>query len=223
MARLPNRDPRAPRLACDLERPEAARDVFVDGALTEGLLLEGVQFVGIDAEEVELKRFVVTEVDLSGAKLDGLDLEDGSIKACNLASLRSDSCTIERVVIEASRLTGAALVKARLMDVVFRDSPIDMPSFRFGRFDRVRFESCRLIEADLQGVTARACSFIDCDLSGAQLSQGSFAGSAFRGCRLAGVKGLEALKDTQMACQDVMEIATALAASLGIEIRDDIY
>jgi hypothetical protein len=55
------------------------------------------------------------------------------------------------------------------------------------------------------------------------LSQGSFAGSAFRGCRLAGVKGLEALKDTQMACQDVMEIATALAASLGIEIRDDIY
>jgi uncharacterized protein YjbI with pentapeptide repeats len=222
MARPPNRDPRAPRLASDLERPKVATDVFVDGGLTEGLLLEGVQFAGIDAEEVGLKRFVVTEVDLSGAKLDGLDLEDGSIKACNLASLRSKSCTIERVVIEASRLTGATLVKPRLTDVFFRGSPIDISSFRFGRFNRVRFESCRLIEADFQGVTARACSFIDCDLAGAQLSQGSFAGSAFRGCRLAGVKGLEALKDTQMAWEDVMEIATALAASLGIEIRDDI-
>ena len=223
MARPLNRDPHPPRLACALERPEVAAEVFVDGARSEGLLLEGVQFADIDVETVELGRFVISEVDLSGAKLDGLDLEDGSIKACDLASLRSDGCSFERVVIEASRLTGATLVKPRLIDVVFRDCPIDISSFRFGRFNRVRFERCRLIEADFQGVTARACTFIDCDLTGAQLSQGSFAGSAFCGCRLAGAKGLEALTGTQMAWEDVMEMASALAASLGIEIRDDIY
>lgn len=222
MSQLPNRDPRAPQLALDHERPEVMEDVFVDDALHEGLRLDGVQYTDIEAERVELKRFVLTEVDLSGAKLDGLDLENGSIKGCNLANLRSQSCTLHRVQIEATRLTGAMFVEPRLMDVVLRNSPIDLSSFRFGHLYRVRFEGCRLIEADFQGVIAKACTFIDCDLTGAQLSQGNFAGSAFRGCRLAGVSGLDALKGAHMAWEDVMELATALAASLGIEVRDDI-
>ena len=222
MARAPNRDPRAPQLAVNLKRPEVARDVFVDEAHLQGMRLEGMQFADIEAEKVELRRFLMTEVDLSGVKLDGLDLVDGSINGCNLANLRSQSCTLERVVIEGSRLTGAVLVEPRLTDVFFHDAPLELSSFRFGRFNRVRFERCRLIEADFQGVSAKACTFIDCDLTGAQFSQGNFAGSAFRGCQLAGVNGLKALKGAQMAWEDVMELAAALAAALGIEVRDDI-
>jgi uncharacterized protein YjbI with pentapeptide repeats len=222
MPQLPKRDPRAPRLALNFERPEVAGDLFVDEALHEGVRLDGIHLADVEAEKVVLKRFVLTEVDLNGAKLDALDLEDGTIRACNLANLRSASCTFDRVVLEACRLTGSMLVEPRLMDVVFRDSPAELSSFRFGRFNRVRFEGCRLIEADFQGVTAKACTFINCDLTGAQLSQGNFTGSAFRGCRLAGVNGLEALRGAQMAWEDVMELATVLAASLGIEMRDDI-
>ena len=222
MPKPPNRDPRVPELARYLESPEVIGKVFADEALHEGLRLEGIRFGEIDADKVQLKKFVLTEVDLRSAKLDGLDLEDGWLKGCNFANLRSQRCTFDRVVIEASRLTGATLVEPRLMDVLFRDSPIDLSSFRFGRLTRVRFEGCRLIEADFQGVVAKRCTFIDCDLTGAQLSQGNFNGSAFRGCTLAGVNGLEALKGAQMAWEDVMELATALAASLGIEVRDDI-
>jgi uncharacterized protein YjbI with pentapeptide repeats len=171
---------------------------------------------------VELKRFVLSEVDLSGAKLDGFDLQNGCIKGCDLSNVRSRGCAFHRVVIEASRLTGMMLVEPALMDVVLRDCPIDLASFRFGRLKRVRFEGCRLIEADFQGVVAEACTFIDCDLTGAQLSHGRFTGSAFRGCRLAGVSGVEALRGAQMAWEDVMELATVLAGSLGIEVRDDI-
>ncbi len=162
MPQPPDRNPREPRFTIDLEQLEVAADVFADEALHEGVRLDGVRFAPIEAENVEFKRFVLTEVDLSAAKLDHLDLEDGSITGCDLANLRSDSCTFECVVIEASRLTGA------------------------------------------------------------QLSQGNFTGSAFRGCRLAGVNGFEALKGAQMAWEDVMELATALAAGLGIEVRDDI-
>ncbi|HTX09744.1 MAG TPA: pentapeptide repeat-containing protein [Solirubrobacteraceae bacterium] len=222
MPRVSDREPRAPRIALDLERPQVAADVFIDQAVHEGLRLEGFRFAGVEAEQVGLKRFVLTEVDLSEAKLDRLDLEDGAINGCNMASLTSYSCTLERVVIEASRLTGAVLIQPRLVDVVFRDAPIDLSCFRFGRLNRVRFERCRLVEADFQGVTANACTFIDCDLTSAQLSQGTFAGSAFRGCRLAGLRGLEALKGARMAWEDVMELATALATSLGIDVRDDI-
>jgi uncharacterized protein YjbI with pentapeptide repeats len=223
MPQVPNREPRPPQLALDLEPPKFTADVFVDEARHESVRLEGIRFADVEAEKVELKRFVLTdEVDLSEAKLDGLELEDGSIKGCNLANLRSRSCAFDRLVIEASRLTGAMFIEPRLRDVVFRDCPIDLSSFRFGRFERVRFEGCRLIETDFQGVTAKACTFIECDLTGAQLSQGNFAGSAFRGCRLADINGLEALKGAQMGWEDVMELATALAASLGIEVRDDL-
>jgi uncharacterized protein YjbI with pentapeptide repeats len=218
------RDPRAPQLALDLETPGvmSASEVFVDDAFHEGLRLKNAQCSEAVATGVELRSFVLSEVDLSGAKLDRLDLQDGSIKHSNLANLRSQSCSLHRVEIEACRLTGTMLVEPRLLDVVFRNSPIDLSSFRFGHLSRVRFEGCRLVEADFQAVKAKACTFIDCDLSGAQLSQGSFAGSAFRGCRLDGVHGLEALKGAQMAWGDIMELATALAASLGIEVCDDI-
>jgi uncharacterized protein YjbI with pentapeptide repeats len=222
MSRAPNRDSRAPRLALNLERPDVAGDVFADEAVHEGLRLEGSQLADIEAEKVELKQFLLAEVALSGARLDRLDLEDGWIKACDLANLRSQTCSLERVVIEASRLTGAVLVEPRLTDVVFREAPLELASFRFGRFNRVRFERCRLVEADFQGVAAKACTFVECDLAGAQFSQANFAGSAFRGCQLQAVRGLEALKGAHMAWEDVLELATALAASLGIEIRDDI-
>lgn len=222
MAEPPNRNPIAPQLPLELERHEVVEDLFVDEAVHEGLRLESIGYSHVNAENVELRTFALVEVDLSEAKLDRLDLKDVSIKTCNLANLRSQGCSFDRVQIEGSRLTGAALAESRLVDVAFRDSPIDLSSFRFGRLNRVRFEGCRLIEADFQGVVAKACTFIDCDLTGAQLSQGNFEGSAFRDCRLAEAKGLEALRGAQMAWEDVLELATVLAALSGIEVRDDI-
>jgi uncharacterized protein YjbI with pentapeptide repeats len=221
-SKTPHRDPRPPRITVELERPEVTSDVFLDEARHEGLILEGVRADGVRADAVELKQFVLDDVDLSGARLDGFDLEDGSIKRCNLANLHSRSCLVERVDIETSRLTGAVLVEPGLVDVVFRDCPVDLASFRFGRLERVRFESCRLTEADFQGVTAEACTFIDCNLTGAELSHANFAGSAFRGCTLSGARGIEALKGSHMAWEDVFELASAFASALGIEIRDDI-
>jgi uncharacterized protein YjbI with pentapeptide repeats len=222
MPQAPKRDPRPPQLTLSLERPEAAGQVFLGQARHEGLLVEGAAHPAVVAEEVRLEEFALDEVDLSEAKLDHLELTDGSIKGCNLANLESQSCMFNRVVVESTRLTGATLIEPRLMDVRFRDCPLDLSSFRFGRLHRVRFERCRLNEADFQGVTAEACSFIDCDMTGAQLSQGNFAGSAFRGCRLSAVRGPAALKGAQMAWEDVLELATSMATSLGIEIRDDL-
>lgn len=138
MPRPPNRDPRAPQLALALGQPEVTANVFADEAVHECVRLDGIRFAEIEADRVELKRFVLTEVDLGGAMLDRLDLQDGSIKGCDLANLRSKGCTVHRVVIEASRLTGMTLVEPGLMDVVFRECPIDLASFRFGRLKRVR-------------------------------------------------------------------------------------
>jgi uncharacterized protein YjbI with pentapeptide repeats len=221
-SKTPRREPRPPRLRFDLAAPVVTSEVFLDEARHEGLLLRGVPAVGVRADAVELKQFVLDDVNLSEAKLDRFDLEDGSIKSCNLANLRSRGCLVARVEVETSRLTGAVLIEPRLVDVVFRDCPVDLASFRFGRLNRVRFERCRLNEADFQGVTAEACSFIDCNMAGVELSQANFAGSAFRGCNLSGVRGLESLKGAQMAWEDVLELASAFAASLGIQIREDI-
>jgi uncharacterized protein YjbI with pentapeptide repeats len=86
----------------------------------------------------------------------------------------------------------------------------------------VRFEACRLLESDFQAATVTACTFIDCDLSGSELSQARFAGSAFRGCRLDAVSGIQALRGALIARSDLFELADVFAAALGVQVSDEI-
>jgi uncharacterized protein YjbI with pentapeptide repeats len=223
MPGLADRKPRPPRPPGVLGPPEsAATRVFEDEAVHAGLLLTEAECPGAVAAHVELKGFRLEDVVLGGASLDDLQMEDGSVVRCDLANLRSERLAVRRVEFSACRLTGATLPEPRLTDVVFSDCRMDMASFRFGRLTRVRFEGCRLTEADFQAVTAFACTFVDCDLTRAQLSQGKFAGSAFGGCRLDGLHGLEALKGAAVASGDLLELAAAFATTLAIDVRDDI-
>ena len=99
---------------------------------------------------------------------------------------------------------------------------MNLTGFRFGRLSRVRFETCRLVESDFQAATVTACTFIDCDLSGSELSHARFAGSALRGCRLDGVSGIEALRGASVARSDLFELADVFAATLGVQLSDEI-
>lgn len=100
-----------------------------------------------------------------------------------------------------------------------RDEPDEL-SVR--RLTRVRFEACRLVESDFQAATVTAGTFIDCDLSGSELSQARFAGSAFRGCRLDGVRGIDALRGALVARSDLFELAELFSVALGVQLSDEI-
>jgi uncharacterized protein YjbI with pentapeptide repeats len=201
---------------------DGAEAIFTDEASNAGIHLVGGDYARVAAAQVEFARFTLEDVDLSGSRLDQLQLHDGEIIRSDLANLKSDHLFARRVEFRGCRLTGAALSEPRLSDILFNDCRMDLASFRFGKLTRVRFEGCRLSEVDFQGVAASACTFINCDLTRAQLSQGSFKGSAFRDCQLSGVRGIGALKGAAIAANDLLELADSFAATLGISVRDDI-
>jgi Pentapeptide repeats (9 copies) len=98
---------------------------------------------------------------------------------------------------------------------------MDLCSFRQSELKIVRFEECRMEEADFSDAQLRSAMFSGCDLSRVTLTGASFAHSEIRGCDLSGARGPERLRGIRMPWTDVIKIAGELAAGLGIEILDE--
>jgi uncharacterized protein YjbI with pentapeptide repeats len=147
-----DRTPRSPRLSAGLEleqlRGADALDAIRDEVALEDVALSDSEVEGLVARGVDLKRFVIARVGLSGATLDGLGLRDGTLSHCDLANVSSNRCSFERLEIENVRLTGTMLTEPRVVDVIFRDCAMNLAGLRFGQLSRVRFEACRLVESD---------------------------------------------------------------------------
>jgi hypothetical protein len=65
-----------------------------------------------------------------------------------------------------------------------------------------------------------ACA--DADLTAAQLSKARLATCGFRGCVLAGMRGVEQLAGADLAPTDVMELTLAFATKVGIVVGHDV-
>jgi uncharacterized protein YjbI with pentapeptide repeats len=82
----------------------------------------------------------------------------------------------------------------------------------------VRFASCNLAQADFQEGRLRAVVFEDCDLSGADLSGAKFESVDMVGCRLAAMRGADALQGVRMYWSDVLENADLFSAACGVQL-----
>ncbi len=125
-----------------------------------------------------------------------------------------------RVELRRVRLTGAQLAEATLIDVTFADCRIDLASFRFARLERVAFRDCRLEEAEFGGARLKDVVFERCDLRAADFSAVKGAQVDLLGCRLDGLRGVDALRGARMRWADVVENAALFAAALEIETVD---
>jgi len=221
MAKRIDRTPRPARVVPPLHPLADPAGLFVDDSRREGISLEASNMAGGRATAVELERFSMRDVNLSESAIEDLSLHNGTLVGCDLANVRFPNCALTRVAMKDCRLTGAGLAECRLQDVVFDGCTIDLAFFSFGKFNRVRFERCGLKGCDFQGVEARRSAFVGSDLSDVQLSQGSFDGCLVRDCRFDGVRGLAALKGVEMGWPDLVELAPALAGSIGIVVEGD--
>jgi len=215
-----SRDPHPPRMSDHLETLQEAD--FVDDAWLEQRRGDGLALRGAVLRCLELSGVELHNVTFSGASFEALQITDGVFKHADLANITARRPAFDRVHITGSRLVGAQVQDATLRDVRLTDCRLSLASFLSSRLTRVRFERCDLTELDLTGTRATHCVFVDCDLFGARLSDADLRGSAFSGCRLVGVDGINALRCTQMTHTDLIELASALAASLEIEISDEI-
>jgi uncharacterized protein YjbI with pentapeptide repeats len=95
---------------------------------------------------------------------------------------------------------------------------LDLALFRASSMDRVRFEGCRLEDADFFEASFSSVVFEDCDLRAVNWTGASFSKSELRGCELTGGLSLERLRGVRMPWDDVIRSAGEIAIAAGIEI-----
>ena len=174
-----------------------------------------VEAVGFDGELTEAR---VVDVDLAGARREGLRLIDVAIERGNLANLVAPEATLRRVTVTAARLTGVQWTRGTIADVVFRDCRIDLATFAGTTFERVRFEGCMLAQAEFREALLRSVRFEHCDLTESDLTGMRIDGCELRSCTLDGLSGTEQLRGAAMPWADVVGHSGLFAAALGIRV-----
>ncbi|MGH3487743.1 MAG: pentapeptide repeat-containing protein [Actinopolymorphaceae bacterium] len=71
-------------------------------------------------------------------------------------------------------------------DVVFDQCRMDLSTFRFTSFTKVRFSGCNLTQADFTDADLRGALFVDCNLTGVQFAQADMSGTRPPNCILDG-------------------------------------
>ena len=159
--------------------------------------------------------------DLSGASVRGFELTDAVLRNCNVANLTAVKASFSRCAFAGCRMTGLAVPDSGLEDVRFTDCLVDLAAFGFSRLRRVIFDGCVLRDADFTDARFESVRFHRCELQGATFTGARFAKSEMRGCTLDGLRGIEGLKGVAMDWSDVVGLAGAFAAALGIEVIDE--
>jgi uncharacterized protein YjbI with pentapeptide repeats len=104
--------------------------------------------------------------------------------------------------------------------VTFDDCRLDLVNLRFAKFERVVFRDCRMSECDFHEASLKDVLFERCQLREATFSSATVQRVEVRGCDLAGLQGVEALRGIRMPWNDVLENAQLFASALGIDIVD---
>jgi uncharacterized protein YjbI with pentapeptide repeats len=210
--------PGPPELPAQLDRSEIA--ALEHDAEFADVELAGSSLADQHANGVTFQTVKLAHVDLSGSRFEHLRILDGLLDGCNLANLHGRSASIKRVAIHGSRLTGIDLAEGALMDVAFQSCRIDLASFGFARLERVTFEDCLLAQTDFLEARLDGVRFHGCDLTRADFRGARLQGCEFRRNDLTELQGVESLSGAAMEWPDVLGMAGALAATLGIDVLD---
>ena len=125
------------------------------------------------------------------------------------------------MAVKGGRLTGLQVTEADIRDVVWRGCGADMATFRHARLLHVTFQDCSLREADFAGMRGVAVRFADCDLRGASFRHAELARCELRRCRLDDIEGVEGLRGASLELEQLIELAPALARSMGIGVLSE--
>jgi uncharacterized protein YjbI with pentapeptide repeats len=180
--------------------------------------LDGDVFGGA-ATGLEVEQSRLTRVRMGGVQLSKTTFLDCELRQCDLANLHADGCGLRRVELVECRATGLIYIDGGVRDVTFRDSRLDLSTWRATKFTKAAFVGCDLKGADFVGADLRGVLFENCDLSGAQMSNAKLAGARFARCDLLGLGGVASLAGATVQADDLAALTELLAQALGITVE----
>ena len=207
-----------PRLGADLEPvgAEAAEELEE----WRGLLVEGLDLTGLDAEDSSLFGSRLRAVRMVAAELSGLTMTDAEVVDSDWSAALMGHSSWLRVSWRECRLGEMVASDSKLRHVRFEGCRLDEANLRFSKLERVEFVECSMAGTDLTGAQGEGILLSGCDLRGAVMHKARLAGTRLRRCRLEGLKGATALAGAEVDAEAVLPLGLALMAELSITISD---
>jgi uncharacterized protein YjbI with pentapeptide repeats len=186
---------------------------------------DGVAFADQDFDDQDGAGVRFIGCSFSGCSMARTDLTRSSLREVRIQRLRAVGTELAGsgwldVLVADSLMAVPQLYDARLERVVFTDCRLEEANFRDATLTDVRFERCILTGADFGRATLRGVRFPGSRLAGADLTQATLEAVDLRGCELGIERGLGALGGAIIDRVQLVALAPALAAHLGVDVRD---
>src|SRR5216683_382538 len=211
------RQPVSPKLPAALSPAKFPDDDLKDDGVYKSLMYEDTEMAKRDVASIEIDQCRYKNVNFGQTELDRALISDSVFEVCDLANLRARDCSLVRVALSGSRMTGWSWVEGSIRGATFEGCRMDMASFRFSTLKGVVLANCKLAQADFQEADLRGTRFEHCDLSGAQFSKAQTEGTRFSDCTLAGINGVTSLRGSIIKSRDALALTYSLASALGIK------
>jgi uncharacterized protein YjbI with pentapeptide repeats len=211
-----DRDPAPPRLPPSLI---TAPLTLADESVWEGHEVSG-SFAGTAAGHVDVIGCRFSGVALTGTEIDRLRLIDTVLEDCELSGAALTRSALTRVEFRRCRLSGFIAPGAELSDVRFIECKLDDANLRMTTWKRSVLDGCVLTGSDFREAKLATTRFEHCDLTRVDFTKAALPGVSLAGSTLTEIRGADSLKGVVITGDQVVPLAIAMFATLGIQIDD---
>jgi uncharacterized protein YjbI with pentapeptide repeats len=207
--------------------PSAADQTLFRDALftTRDPHQDAVRFEGTDFGGAHAEGFSFLECSLLDARLDDAHLEGSRWSECTWERAQGVGVSLVEASLVETTLDGCRLgaVSAHggvWRDVMVRGGKVDFLNLRGANLKDVAFVDCVVVELDLSEATVDGMTFEGCTLLEPTFGRGKYAGLDLSEAQLRAPHGLAGLRGATLSRPQVIDLADALAAELGITVSD---
>lgn len=186
-----------------------------DTAHFEGLTLENVA-----APHSRFLECAFTKTAFEGGRLRGARFGDVWLREVRLVGTEIMETSWQDAAFVSSVLAGVQAFGASLTRVAFTGCKLDSVNLRGATLTEVEFADCMLREVDLSGATIKRASFRGSTLREVELDGAKLYKVDMRGAELGLSGGHESLRGAIIDSTQLLDLAPALAESIGITVRD---
>ena len=186
---------------------------------------DAVRFESTDFTGAHAEGFSFLECTLLDARLDDAHLEASRWSECRWERVHGVGVVLAEAGLVETTLEGCRLGAVSAWGGVWRDvtvsgGKVDFLNLRGARLRDVAFVDCVIVELDLQEATVDGLTFEGCTLVEPTFGRGRYTGLDLSGAVLRTPRGLAGLRGATLSRPQVIELADALAAELGITVAD---
>ncbi|MEE8601081.1 pentapeptide repeat-containing protein [Euzebya tangerina] len=205
--------------------PDVPVELRVATSLRAGDDLDGVRLpqpdlAGAGLGDVRLTRFELDTPTLDGATVTDALLADGRVIEMSGTSLALVGTRVRDVVLDGGRVGALDAHDAHLLRVHLRGLRLGFVNLRGSRVEDVVAEDCIIDELDLGLAEVARMAFRSCRIDRFVAVDASLADVDLRGTELGEVGSPTDLRGCTISPAQLTRLAPALAAHVGVDVRD---